>query len=131
MIPQRLAANTAAFVAAVLFGSSVVAVRVAVQEIPPLSLAERAHDPRPARCRRDSQNGGAVASGRRTGELGLFAGVVGRGDRVGHLRLAGLEWRCACTSDSATSLRRRTPSAMSISASNLPNFGEFPFHALR
>jgi drug/metabolite transporter (DMT)-like permease len=35
---QRLAANTAAFVAAVLFGSSVVAVRVAVQ-YPPLSLA--------------------------------------------------------------------------------------------
>ena len=39
MIPQRLAANAGAFVAAVLFGSSVVAVRVAVQEIPPLSLA--------------------------------------------------------------------------------------------
>ena len=39
MIPQRLAANTAAFVAAVFFGSSVVAVRVAVQEVPPLSLA--------------------------------------------------------------------------------------------
>jgi drug/metabolite transporter (DMT)-like permease len=39
VIPQRLAANTAAFVAAVLFGSSVVAVRVAVQEVPPLSLA--------------------------------------------------------------------------------------------
>jgi drug/metabolite transporter (DMT)-like permease len=39
VIPQRLAANTAAFIAAVLFGSSVVAVRVAVQEIPPLSLA--------------------------------------------------------------------------------------------
>jgi len=36
---QRLAANAGAFVAAVLFGSSVVAVRVAVQEIPPLSLA--------------------------------------------------------------------------------------------
>ena len=39
MIRQRLAANTAAFVAAVFFGSSVVAVRVAVQEVPPLSLA--------------------------------------------------------------------------------------------
>jgi drug/metabolite transporter (DMT)-like permease len=39
MIPQRLAANTAAFAAAVFFGSSVVAVRVAVQEVPPLSLA--------------------------------------------------------------------------------------------
>jgi drug/metabolite transporter (DMT)-like permease len=39
MIPQRLTANAAAFVAAVFFGSSVVAVRVAVQEVPPLSLA--------------------------------------------------------------------------------------------
>jgi drug/metabolite transporter (DMT)-like permease len=39
MIPQRLAANTAAFAAAVFFGSSVVAVRVAVKEVPPLSLA--------------------------------------------------------------------------------------------
>jgi drug/metabolite transporter (DMT)-like permease len=39
VISQRLAANAAAFVAAVLFGSSVVAVRVAVQEVPPLSLA--------------------------------------------------------------------------------------------
>jgi drug/metabolite transporter (DMT)-like permease len=39
MIPERLAANAGAFVAAVLFGSSVVAVRVAVQEVPPLSLA--------------------------------------------------------------------------------------------
>ena len=39
MIPQRIAANVGAFVAAVLFGSSVVAVRVAVQEVPPLSLA--------------------------------------------------------------------------------------------
>ena len=39
MIFQRLAANAGAFVAAVLFGSSVVAVRVAVQEVPPLSLA--------------------------------------------------------------------------------------------
>ena len=39
MISQRLAANAAALVAAVLFGSSVVAVRVAVQEVPPLSLA--------------------------------------------------------------------------------------------
>jgi drug/metabolite transporter (DMT)-like permease len=39
VIPQRLAANAGAFVAAVLFGSSVVAVRVAVQEVPPLSLA--------------------------------------------------------------------------------------------
>jgi len=39
VISGRLAANAAAFVAAVLFGSSVVAVRVAVQEVPPLSLA--------------------------------------------------------------------------------------------
>jgi drug/metabolite transporter (DMT)-like permease len=39
VISERLAANAAAFVAAVLFGSSVVAVRVAVQEVPPLSLA--------------------------------------------------------------------------------------------
>ena len=39
MIPRRLAANAGAFAAAVLFGSSVVAVRVAVQEVPPLSLA--------------------------------------------------------------------------------------------
>jgi len=36
---QRLAANCAAFVAAALFGSSVVAVRVAVQDAPPVSLA--------------------------------------------------------------------------------------------
>jgi drug/metabolite transporter (DMT)-like permease len=39
VISRRLAANAGAFVAAVLFGSSVVAVRVAVQEVPPLSLA--------------------------------------------------------------------------------------------
>jgi drug/metabolite transporter (DMT)-like permease len=39
VISQRLAGNASAFVAAVLFGSSVVAVRVAVQEVPPLSLA--------------------------------------------------------------------------------------------
>ena len=39
MIPRRLAANGAALAAAVLFGASVVAVRVAVQEVPPLSLA--------------------------------------------------------------------------------------------
>jgi drug/metabolite transporter (DMT)-like permease len=39
VISERLAANAGAFVAAVLFGSSVVAVRVAVQEVPPLSLA--------------------------------------------------------------------------------------------
>jgi drug/metabolite transporter (DMT)-like permease len=39
VISQRFAANAGAFVAAVLFGSSVVAVRVAVQEVPPLSLA--------------------------------------------------------------------------------------------
>jgi drug/metabolite transporter (DMT)-like permease len=39
VIPERLAANAGAFVAAVLFGASVVAVRVAVQEVPPLSLA--------------------------------------------------------------------------------------------
>ena len=34
VISQRLAANAGAFAAAVLFGSSVVAVRVAVQEVP-------------------------------------------------------------------------------------------------
>ena len=39
MISQRLAANVGALVAAALFCSSVVAVRVAVQEVPPLSLA--------------------------------------------------------------------------------------------
>ena len=39
MISRRFAANAGALVAAVLFGSSVVAVRVAVQEVPPLSLA--------------------------------------------------------------------------------------------
>jgi drug/metabolite transporter (DMT)-like permease len=39
VIPQRLAANAGAFVAAALFGASVVAVRVAVQDVPPLSLA--------------------------------------------------------------------------------------------
>ena len=39
MIPERLAANSSAFAAAALFGASVVAVRVAVQEVPPLSLA--------------------------------------------------------------------------------------------
>jgi drug/metabolite transporter (DMT)-like permease len=39
VISQRLAANAGAFVAAALFGSSVVAVRVAVQDVPPLSLA--------------------------------------------------------------------------------------------
>jgi drug/metabolite transporter (DMT)-like permease len=39
VISQRLAANAGAFAAAALFGSSVVAVRVAVQEVPPLSLA--------------------------------------------------------------------------------------------
>ena len=39
MISQRLAANAGAFVAAALFGASVVAVRVAVQDVPPLSLA--------------------------------------------------------------------------------------------
>jgi drug/metabolite transporter (DMT)-like permease len=38
-VNPRLAANAGAFVAAVLFGSSVVAVRVTVQEVPPLSLA--------------------------------------------------------------------------------------------
>ena len=37
MISERLAANTGAFVAAVLFGSSVVAVRVAVLEVPRLA----------------------------------------------------------------------------------------------
>lgn len=39
MIVRVLAGNIAAFVAATLFGASVVATRVAVQEIPPLSLA--------------------------------------------------------------------------------------------
>jgi drug/metabolite transporter (DMT)-like permease len=39
VISERLAANAGAFLAAVLFGSSVVAVRVVVQEVPPLSLA--------------------------------------------------------------------------------------------
>jgi drug/metabolite transporter (DMT)-like permease len=39
MIARGLAGNIAAFVAASLFGASVVATRVAVQEIPPLSLA--------------------------------------------------------------------------------------------
>lgn len=39
MIVRRFAGNIAAFVAATLFGASVVATRVAVQEIPPLSLA--------------------------------------------------------------------------------------------
>ena len=39
MNSRRLAANSGAFVAAALFGSSVVAVRVAVQDVPPLSLA--------------------------------------------------------------------------------------------
>lgn len=39
MIARGLAGNIAAFVAAILFGASVVATRVAVQEIPPLSLA--------------------------------------------------------------------------------------------
>ena len=39
MIVRGLAGNIAAFVAATLFGASVVATRVAVQEIPPLSLA--------------------------------------------------------------------------------------------
>jgi drug/metabolite transporter (DMT)-like permease len=39
MIERGLAGNIAAFVAASLFGTSVVATRVAVQEMPPLSLA--------------------------------------------------------------------------------------------
>jgi drug/metabolite transporter (DMT)-like permease len=39
VISERLAANAGAFVAAALFGASVVAVRVVVQEVPPLSLA--------------------------------------------------------------------------------------------
>jgi drug/metabolite transporter (DMT)-like permease len=39
VISRRLAANAGAFVAAALFGASVVAVRVAVQDVPPLSLA--------------------------------------------------------------------------------------------
>src|SRR5215211_1347006 len=39
VLSRRLTANAGAFVAAVFFGSSVVAVRVAVQEVPPLSLA--------------------------------------------------------------------------------------------
>ena len=36
---HNLAGNIAAFIAASLFGASVVATRVAVQEIPPLNLA--------------------------------------------------------------------------------------------
>ena len=39
MIVRGFTGNIAAFVAASLFGASVVATRVAVQEIPPLSLA--------------------------------------------------------------------------------------------
>jgi drug/metabolite transporter (DMT)-like permease len=39
MVARGLAGNIAAFVAATLFGASVVATRVAVQEMPPLSLA--------------------------------------------------------------------------------------------
>jgi drug/metabolite transporter (DMT)-like permease len=39
MIRRDLAANAGAFVAAILFGASVVAVRVVVQDIPPLTLA--------------------------------------------------------------------------------------------
>jgi len=39
MKPGGLAGNTAAFIAAILFGASVVATRVAVQDVPPLSLA--------------------------------------------------------------------------------------------
>jgi drug/metabolite transporter (DMT)-like permease len=39
VITQQFVANAGVFVAAVLFGSSVVAVRVAMQEVPPLSLA--------------------------------------------------------------------------------------------
>jgi drug/metabolite transporter (DMT)-like permease len=39
MMRRDLAANAGAFVAAILFGASVVAVRVAVWEIPPLTLA--------------------------------------------------------------------------------------------
>ena len=37
--PRDLAANASALIAALLFGASAVAVRVAVQDIPPLSLA--------------------------------------------------------------------------------------------
>ena len=36
---RDFAANAGAFIAAILFGASVVAVRVAVQDIPPLTLA--------------------------------------------------------------------------------------------
>ncbi len=39
MIERNYAGNSAAFIAAVLFGASVVATRVAVGSIPPLSLA--------------------------------------------------------------------------------------------
>jgi hypothetical protein len=39
MMRRDFAANAGAFIAAILFGGSVVAVRVAVQDIPPLTLA--------------------------------------------------------------------------------------------
>ena len=39
MMRRHFAANAGAFIAAILFGASVVAVRVAVQDIPPLTLA--------------------------------------------------------------------------------------------
>jgi drug/metabolite transporter (DMT)-like permease len=39
MMRRNFAANAGAFIAAILFGASVVAVRVAVQDIPPLTLA--------------------------------------------------------------------------------------------
>jgi len=39
MMRRDFTANTGAFIAAILFGASVVAVRVAVQDIPPLTLA--------------------------------------------------------------------------------------------
>jgi len=39
MMRSNFAANAGAFIAAILFGASVVAVRVAVQDIPPLTLA--------------------------------------------------------------------------------------------
>jgi drug/metabolite transporter (DMT)-like permease len=39
MMKPDLAANAGAFISSIFFGASVVAVRVAVQEIPPLTLA--------------------------------------------------------------------------------------------
>jgi hypothetical protein len=61
--------------------------------------------------------------------MSLLYGVVGRGDRVGHLRSAVVVWSCASASDDATGLRGREQSAL-ISATFLTNSREFYFHAL-